>query len=659
MFEKLASWLFASDGLTPHGFCLLWSPWLIRTYAASDLAIGIAYFTIPIFLLVFARRRRDLAFPPVFLLFAAFILLCGATHILDVITLWQPAYGIQAMIKALTALASLTTAIALWWLMPAALALPSPAQWEATNAALRESESHHRARFEYSPVPLYTLDNGDVITGVSDSWLSLLGYRRDEVVGRPVSDFLVPGDRRALDAERTELLTRGALHDVERRFIARDGAIIEGQVSARLERRGDRAWVLSALTDVTARRRAEAALRASEERLHQAQKMEAVGQLTGGIAHDFNNMLQGIGGGLELMERRISQGRTEDLTRHIAGARQAVERAARLTHRMLAFARRQALQPRPVEPDSLIRGMEELIRRTLGPEIRLELQLHDGTWSALCDPNQLESALLNLAINARDAMPDGGTLTITTVDREVSEDDAREDGMPEVGGWVQITVADTGTGMPPDVLERAFEPFFTTKPIGEGTGLGLSQIYGFVQQSGGFVRLESSVGVGTTMHLFLPRHERIEEQASPGSASSPANPADGAVAGATILVVEDEDGVRNLAVEALRDLGCRIIQAADGPSGMRIVQSGIRLNLLITDVGLPGINGRQLAEAARAIRPGLPVLLITGYAGRALDNAALPAGMEVIRKPFPLEELAARVRARLQTDAPDGPAEAE
>jgi CheY-like chemotaxis protein len=298
----------------------------------------------------------------------------------------------------------------------------------------------------------------------------------------------------------------------------------------------------------------------------------------------------------------------------------------------------------------LILGMGELIQRTVGPEIKLDLRLLDGTWFALCDPNQLESGLLNLAINARDAMPDGGRLTVITTDRPPSEDDPVPENGVRPGGWVQITVADTGTGMPPDVLERAFEPFFTTKPIGEGTGLGLSQIYGFVQQSGGFVRLESQIGRGTTMHIFLPRHEPAATgpsgHASDGATADPGDVRQ--VAGATVLVVEDEEIVRSMTVEALSELGYDVIQAPDGPAALRIVQSSVRFDLLVTDVGLPGINGRQLAEAARESRPNLPILLITGYAGRALDDAGLPHGVDVMRKPFALEELAARVRARLE-----------
>ena len=573
MRDLTPAWLFEPTGLTPHGFCLLWDPWLIWTDTTADIAIGLAYFSIPVALLRFAQRRRDLAYRPVFLLFATFILLCGATHFLGVVTLWAPAYGLEALTKAATAIVSVITAVALWWLMPHALALPSPAQYEAANTQLRESEALYRARFEHSPIPLYTMDSQDVLTGVSDSWLTLLGYTRQEVIGRPVSDFWAPGDRSTLDTDRARLWAAGEVRDLERRFLTRDGAVIEAIISSRLEQRGGLSWVLSALTDVTSRRQTEAALRASEERLHQAQKMEAVGQLTGGIAHDFNNMLQGIGGSLELMDRRIAQGRTQDLERYIAAARQAVERAAGLTHRMLAFARRQSLQPRAVEPDALVRGMEALIRSTLGPEIRLDLRLRDGVWAAMCDPNQLESALLNIAINARDAMPEGGTLTITTVDRHLTERDVADQDGVMAGDYVEMIVTDTGSGMPDDILARAFEPFFTTKPLGQGTGLGLSQIYGFVQQSGGFVRLESKPGSGTTVRLLLPRHAPTDVSQDSGAkagASATAvcpSAATPPLARGTVLVVDDERDVRDLITEALKDLGCQVRQAVDGPAG--------------------------------------------------------------------------------------------
>jgi CheY-like chemotaxis protein len=318
---------------------------------------------------------------------------------------------------------------------------------------------------------------------------------------------------------------------------------------------------------------------------------------------------------------------------------------------MLAFARRQALLPRVLETDKLVRGVGELLQHTVDPEVEVQIHLHNGTWNALCDPNQLESALLNLAINARDAMPAGGTLMIATSNHSLGESDLSDQDEPRPGEYVEIAVSDTGFGMTPDVLTHVFEPFFTTKPTGQGTGLGLSQVFGFVRQSGGFLRLESKPGVGTTVRIYMPRHQGTESGGSseqscadvPVSADVPATK----VAGKTVLLVEDEADVRVMIADLLRDLGCHVVEAENGHSGLRLVQSVTRLDMLITDVGLPGLNGRQLADAARESRPRLPILLITGYAGRVLDDTELKPGMEVLRKPFLSDALAARVSALL------------
>jgi signal transduction histidine kinase/CheY-like chemotaxis protein len=379
----------------------------------------------------------------------------------------------------------------------------------------------------------------------------------------------------------------------------------------------------------------------AEEALRQAQKMEAVGQLTGGIAHDFNNLLTGIIGSLELLEVRLRQGRTADIQRYVAAAQGASKRAAALTHRLLAFSRRQTLDPKPIDVNRLVMDMAELIRRTVGPQITLEVVTAGGLWSTLIDASQLESALLNLCINARDAMPEGGRITIETANRWLDDRAAAERDLPP-GQYLSLCVTDTGTGMTPEVIARAFDPFFTTKPIGQGTGLGLSMVYGFVRQSGGQVRIYSEIGCGTTMCLYLPRHYGSESEV-PTITSTTASAH--APTGKTVLIVDDEPSVRMLVTDVLEELGYASIEAPDGPTALRILESEAAVDLLISDVGLPGgINGRQLADAARVTRPELKVLFITGYAENAIiGSGQLAPGMRVLTKPFVVETLATRI----------------
>jgi signal transduction histidine kinase len=379
-----------------------------------------------------------------------------------------------------------------------------------------------------------------------------------------------------------------------------------------------------------------------EDQLRQSQKMEAVGQLTGGLAHDFNNLLAGITGSLELVQTRARQGRTAEMQRFISTAQEAANRAAALTHRLLAFSRRQTLDPKPTDVARLTDGMGDLISRTVGPSIELEIASAPGLWATLVDPNQLENALLNLCINARDAMPDGGRIVIEAKNIDLTGGNAAARGLPP-GQYLSLSVSDTGTGMALDVIERAFDPFFTTKPIGQGTGLGLSMVYGFVRQSDGQVRIQSEVGKGTTVSLYLPRHHINPDAAGAaagGIAAARAEP------GETVLVVDDEVSVRMLVTEVLRDLGYSAIEAGDGRSGLEILRSSARIDLLVSDVGLPGgMNGRQLADAGCALRPGLKVLFITGYAESAvMGGAYLLPGMSVLTKPFSLSTLADRIR---------------
>ncbi|MXP64736.1 PAS domain S-box protein [Roseomonas sp. M0104] len=408
--------------------------------------------------------------------------------------------------------------------------------------------------------------------------------------------------------------------------------------------RDSAAAALRALNETLEQRVAErtADLMRIEEQLRQSQKMEAVGQLTGGLAHDFNNLLTGIIGSIELLGVRVEQGRLKDLDRYVLAAMGAARRAAALTHRLLAFSRRQTLDPKPTDVNRLIAGMVDLVRRTVGPEITVEVAEADGLWLTLVDSSQLENALLNLCINARDAMPGGGRITIEMANKWLDDRAAGERDLPP-GRYLSLCVTDTGTGMTPDVVARAFDPFFTTKPLGEGTGLGLSMIYGFVRQSGGQVRIYSEVGHGTTVCLYLPHYEgdAAELRAQPDLADAPR-----ARVGETVLVVDDEATVRMLVTEVLEELGYAAVEAADGASGLKALQSSLRVDLLVTDVGLPGgMNGRQLADAARALRPELKVLFITGYAENAvIGNGHLEPGMHVLTKPFAMEALASRIK---------------
>ena len=540
-----------------------------------------------------------------------------------------------------------------------------------TEAALRESEDHYRVSTELNPQIPWTADPQGRVTGFSDRWLELTGLSRSTAVGQGWTQVSHPEDRPVIETAWADAIATGAPYSAEARLRTADGSYRWHRIrasprhdgGARVER-----WY-GTLEDIEERRQMEAALHrwnetledrvadrtraleleqqeraAAEEKLRQSQKMEAVGQLTGGLAHDFNNLLTGIVGSLELMQTRITQGRTGELGRYIGAAMTAANRAAALTHRLLAFSRRQTLDPKLIHASQLVGGLEELLRRTVGPGIRVETVLPADIAPILCDPNQLENALLNLAINARDAMPDGGTLRIETAEARVDQVFGMQRDMPP-GEYVVLSVTDTGTGMPPDVVARAFDPFFTTKPLGEGTGLGLSMIYGFTNQSGGQVRIHSHEGIGTTVSIYLPAHRGTVEAV----AAAPDTATPRAEAGETVLVVDDESVVRMLIVEVLQELGYTAIEAVEGTSGLRQVERHPRLDLLVTDVGLPGsMNGRQLADAARVRHPGLKVLFITGFAESvAVGGDALAPGMQLMTKPFTMDALAARIRSML------------
>jgi PAS domain S-box-containing protein len=488
--------------------------------------------------------------------------------------------------------------------------------------------------------------------GMGDWYLDLTtgtirrSSRHDEIFGTPpgspvwtldmVLQQFVAEDRDAVLAAFKQAETQGGLNFEKRIRRANDDAVRWVHVEGRVYHSGGKPLhIAGVVTDVTDRRQIE-------EQLRQSQKMEAVGQLTGGLAHDFNNLLTGITGSLELLQARLDQGRLGSVDRYVTSAQDAAKRAAALTHRLLAFSRRQTLDPKATDINRLVIGMEELIRRTIGPSVSLTVKAADGLWHTLVDPNQLENALLNLAINARDAMPDGGKLLIETSNQIFDQGKAQQRDLPQ-GAYVTLSVSDTGTGMSPEVIERAFDPFFTTKPLGLGTGLGLSMIYGFARQSGGQARIHSELGHGTMVSLHLPRHLGQEDEEVLVARQDQARTAEH---GETVLVVDDEPVVRMLVTETLEDFGYKAIEAADGAAGLKVLQSDARIDLLITDVGLPGgINGRQVADAGQAARPNLKVLFITGFAENALmSHGRLAPGMHVLTKPFSMDTLSRRIR---------------
>ena len=493
------------------------------------------------------------------------------------------------------------------------------------------------------------------IVFANDAFCRFTGYAREEIVGRNCRFLQGPeSDPATVDRIRAAIKAQEPI-DVDIRNHAKDGRPFWNRllIAPVHDANGDLAYFFASQFDVTADRDnlaaaneklwAEAAEREQiEEALRQSQKMEAVGQLTGGLAHDFNNLLTGIVGSLEMLQNRLAQGRMTDLDRYITAAQGAAKRAASLTHRLLAFSRRQTLAPKLTDVNRLITGMEEMIRRTAGPAIAIEVVTAGGLWNTLIDRNQLENALLNLCINAHDAMPEGGRLTIETGNKWLDAQAARDCDLPP-GRYVMLCVSDTGAGMPPEVIRRAFDPFFTTKPIGLGTGLGLSMVYGFVRQSGGQAHIRSEPGQGTTISLYFPQQfgetETVEEAADLMEAPRTGQ-------GKTVLVVDDEPTVRMLVSDVLEDLGYLAIEVADGAAALRVLQSNAGIDLLVTDVGLPGgMNGRQVADAGRALRPGLKVLFITGYAENAvLSDGHLDPGMHVVTKPFAMDALATRIK---------------
>ena len=518
---------FISGEYAPHGYCLLWNPALVWTHVVSDALIAAAYFSIPVALIIFVRKRPDVNFGKICWLFALFILSCGLTHVMGIWNLWNGDYGTEAVVKAVTAAASVPTALLLWPLLPRLLAIPSP---------------------------------------------SMLQRKNDELA--------------VALAERDQVLE---------------------QLRA----------------EVAQRERAETAL-------VQAKKIEAVGQLTGGLAHDFNNLLQAVAGNLELIAHAPDN--KEKVQRWAANATQAVERGTRLTSQLLTFSRQQRLESRAIDLTAMLNGMAELLRNSVGPQVDLEVRVGEEVCTVASDRTQLELAILNLAINARDAMPSGGKLT-------VSAEPVEEDGIE----YVAVRVVDTGVGMPPEVVERALEPFFTTKGDGRGTGLGLSMAHGVAQQSGGDLRIDSAVGTGTTMTMLLPCRDAEAEVAVEPTAGG----LDAAARQATILLVDDDVEVRATLADMLEAHGHTVYQAEDGAQALTKLERR-PIELMLLDFAMPGMNGAEVAERALELRPDVKLLFITGYFDSEAVDRAVDGRATVLKKPVSAADLAAAIENMLR-----------
>ncbi|WP_245269526.1 PAS domain S-box protein [Bradyrhizobium japonicum] len=632
--------------LSPHGICLLWEPELIWLHVAADACIAAAYFSIPIALAILVTKRRDLKFGWIYWGFAIFIMACGLTHVLSIYTLWVPIYGIEGIVKAATAVASVVTAGALWPLLPKILAIPSPFELRQVQAALEEEEIKSRdaalllqqisdaqramresmtrltAIVETAVDGVILFDAQDRLLLFNPACERLFGYSADEVMGRNVR-MLMP----EAGSQASHFATAG-----EAIGLRKDGSTFPMDVSVGQARQDGELIFVGIVHDLTARK-------LTEQQLQQAQKMETVGQLSGGIAHDFNNLLTVIIGNAEHLSEQLKA--RPDLRRFADDICQSGERGAELTQRLLAFSRRQLLQPQTVDCRGLLESMFKLLKRTLREDIEIKTISGPGTILAFADRAQLESAVLNLALNAQDAMPAGGHLTLAT--ELTMLDEEYRAVHPEVasGAYTLIAIADDGAGMTPDVAQRAFEPFFTTKEVGKGSGLGLSMVYGFAKQSGGHVSIYSEKGLGTTVRIYLPRADKGQWQAdlSDGEDAAPRGYE-------TILIVEDDPFVRSSTIRRVEALGYRVVAAVNGKDALQQLRTDPGIDMLFTDIVMPGgMSGWELAEQARRIRPSLPVLFTSGYALETLvEHGRAHAQAIVLTKPYRKAELAQRLR---------------
>jgi signal transduction histidine kinase/CheY-like chemotaxis protein len=564
--------LFSTDFFMPHGMCFAWDPGVLWLNVISDSLIAASYYAIPFLLFYFVRKRRDVAFNPIFMAFGAFILACGTTHLLGAITVWTPAYRLDGLIKAVTAAASAATFLMLIPMMPGLVKLPSPAEMEKEIGERRAAE--------------------------------------DEV--------------RKMNAE------------LERRVAARTAELAESV--AMQKRAADSLRLANDDLQREMQRRHDV-----EDQLIQAQKMEAVGRLAGGVAHDFNNLLTAILGYNELLRGQVEQ--DPDALEYAAEVRRAAERASDLTNRLLAFSRRQPAAPQVVDLNQVVRQIDKMLRRIIGEDIDLQVRLAPDLWTVMVDPAHMDQVVMNLAVNSRDAMPQGGKLTIETANVQLTEEYVTTHLGARPGQYVMMAVSDTGIGMDAATQARVFEPFYTTKEQGKGTGLGLSIVYGIVKQNAGGIMVYSELSHGTVFKIYIPA---VEAPVSAGPADFEDREA--GPPKAAILLVEDEDQVRKLARAFLERRGYRVVEAASGPEALKMLQDYAgHIDLLLTDMVMPQMNGAALAERVRTLRPEIRILFMSGYTEGGVESHGLLAGESLfLQKPFSASTLDQKVREALR-----------
>jgi two-component system cell cycle sensor histidine kinase/response regulator CckA len=578
MFEFFRR-LFSTDFFMPHGMCFAWDPAVLWLNVISDSLIAASYYAIPFLLFYFVKKRRDVAFKPIFIAFGAFILACGTTHLLGAVMVWTPAYRLDGLVKAVTAAASAATFAMLIPMMPALVKLPSPAEMAGVNGALEKEIGERRA---------------------------------------------VEGEVRRMNAE------------LELRVAGRTAELAESV--AMQKRAADSLRLANDDLQREMQRRHEV-----EDQLIQAQKMEAVGRLAGGVAHDFNNLLTAILGYTELLRGQVEQ--DPDALEYAAEVRRAAERASNLTNQLLAFSRRQPAAPQVVDLNQVVRQIDKMLRRIIGEDIDLNVSLAPDLWPVMVDPAHMDQVIMNLAVNSRDAMPDGGKLTIETANVQLTEEYAAGHLGARPGQYVMMAVSDTGIGMDTATQARVFEPFYTTKEQGKGTGLGLSIVYGIVKQNAGGIMVYSEPAHGTVFKIYIPAVEAPVPAAPADFEDREAKPSE-----AAILLVEDEDQVRRLARAFLERRGYHVVEAASGPEALKMLQDYAgHIDLLLTDMVMPQMNGAALAERVRALRPEIRILFMSGYTEGGVESHGLLAGESLfLQKPFSASTLDQKVREALR-----------